>query len=494
MNADLKCARWLGDAQNDLGLCGQPRPRGSVPTRSRQSRGVARLSDRDGNWPSMQPDTKYAASGDVRVAYQVTGGGPVDLVLAPGTASHLDLDWEWPEKASFLERLGSFCRLIRFDKRGTGLSDRPTDAATLEERMDDIRAVMDAAGSDRAVVFGHSEGANLALLFAATFPRRARALLLWGAQARWIRDDDYPWGPTREEAGQEIAYLAEHGVTLEYLTGPGAGIPKDLPYVRFFMRYLKASASPSALAALERMLYSIDMRDILPSVRVPVVVMNRTGDPVAHVEAARDVAARIPGARFIEFPGDAHPFFTGPATGEILAEIETFVTGVRPPPAADRVLATVLFTDIVGSTQKLQAIGDQRWRQLLDSHHAQVRQLLDRYAGTEIDTAGDGFFATFDGPTRAIRCACAIRDAVQEIGLEIRVGLHTGEIEYRGAKATGLAVHVGARVATLAEPGEVLVTSTVKQLVGGSDIGFASRGEHTLKGVADQWELFAVVS
>ncbi len=295
----------------------------------------------------MQPDTKYAKSGDVRVAYQVTGEGPVDLVLAPGTASHLDLDWEWPEKASFLERLGSFCRLIRFDKRGTGLSDRPTDAATLEERMDDIRAVMDAAGSDRAVIFGYSEGANLALLFAATFPERTRALVLWGAQARWVRADDYPWGPTREEAEKEIAYLAENGVTLEYLTGPGAGIPKDLPYVRFFMRYLKASASPSALAALERMLGSIDMRDILPSVRVPVVVMNRTGDPVANVEAARDVAARIPGARFVEFPGDAHPFFTGPATGEILAEIETFVTGVRLPPAADRVLVTVLFTDIV---------------------------------------------------------------------------------------------------------------------------------------------------
>jgi len=318
--------------------------------------------------------------------------------------------------------------------------------------------------------------------------------VLWGAQARWVRADDYPWGPTREEADQEIAYLAENGVTLEYLTGPGAGIPKDLPHVRFFMRYLKASASPSALAALERMLCSIDMRDILPSVRVPVVVMNRTRDPVAHVEAARDVAARIPGARFVEFPGDAHSFFTGPATGEILAEIETFVTGVRPPPAADRVLATVLFTDIVGSTQKLEAIGDQRWRQLLDSHHARIRQLLERYAGTEIDTAGDGFFATFDGPTRAIRCACAIGDAIREIGLEIRAGLHTGEIERRGATATGIAVHVGARVAALAQPGEVLVTSTVKQLVPGSGIDFASRGAHTLKGIADQWQLFAVMS
>jgi class 3 adenylate cyclase len=442
----------------------------------------------------MQPDTMYAKSGDVRVAYQVTGEGPVDLVLAPGTASHLDLDWEWPEKASFLERLGSFCRLIRFDKRGTGLSDRPTDAATLEERMDDIRAVMDAAGSDRAVIFGYSEGANLAALFAATYPGRTRGLLLWGAQARWIRAGDYPWGPTRAEADQEIAYLAENGVTVEYLTGPGAGVPKDLTHVRFFMRYMKASASPSALAALERMLCLIDMRGILPSVRIPAVVMNRTGDPVANVEAARDLAGRIPGARFVEFLGDTHPFFTGPATGEILAEIEAFVTGVRPAPAPDRVLATVLFTDIVSSTQKLEAIGDQRWRQLLDSHHARVRQLLERYAGTEIDTAGDGFFATFDGPTRAIRCACAIGDAIREIGLAIRAGLHTGEIECRGATATGIAVHVGARVAALARPGEVLVTSTVKQLVPGSGIHFADRGAHTLKGVADQWQLFAVVS
>jgi len=442
----------------------------------------------------MLPDTKYAKSGDVRVAYQVTGEGPADLVLAPGTASHLDLDWEWPEKASFLERLGSFCRLIRFDKRGTGLSDRPTDASTPEERMDDIRAVMDAAGSDQAAIFGFSEGANLGAFFASMFPQRTRALLAWGAQARWIRADDYPWGQTREEADQEIAYLAENGVTLEYLTGPGAGLPKDLASVRFFMRYLKASASPAALAALERMLGMIDMRDILPSVRVPALVMNRIADPVANVEAARDFAARIPGARFVEFPGDTHSFFGGPATGEILAEIETFVTGVRLPPAADRVLATVLFTDIVSSTQRLEAIGDHRWRQLLDRHHTRVRELLQRYGGTEIDTAGDGFFATFDGPTRAIRCACAIRDAVREIGLEIRAGLHTGEIEYQGPKATGIAVHVGARVAALAQPGEVLVTSTVTQLVLGSVIHFAARGAHTLKGIADQWQLFAVVA
>jgi class 3 adenylate cyclase len=242
------------------------------------------------------------------------------------------------------------------------------------------------------------------------------------------------------------------------------------------------------------MLGMIDMRDILPSVRVPALVMNRIADPVANVEAARDFAARIPGARFVEFPGDTHSFFGGPATGEILAEIETFVTGVRLPPAADRVLATVLFTDIVSSTQRLEAIGDHRWRQLLDRHHTRVRELLQRYGGTEIDTAGDGFFATFDGPTRAIRCACAIRDAVREIGLEIRAGLHTGEIEYQGPKATGIAVHVGARVAALAQPGEVLVTSTVTQLVLGSVIHFAARGAHTLKGIADQWQLFAVVA
>jgi pimeloyl-ACP methyl ester carboxylesterase len=377
----------------------------------------------------MQPDTRYARSGDVHVAYQVTGEGPVDLVMAPGTASHLDLDWEWPEKAEFLDRLGSFCRLIRFDKRGTGLSDRPTDAATLEEREDDIRAVMDAAGTDRAFIFGYSEGANLAALFAATYPGRTRGLLLWGAQARWTRADDYSWGPTRAQYDQEIAYLAENGATLEYLTGPGAGIPKDLPSVKFFMRYLKASASPVALAALERLCSLIDMREILPAIRVPTVVMNRTGDPVANVDAARDLAARIPGARFVEFPGDTHSFFAGLAVEEALAEIETFITGVRLPPRVDRVLATVLFTDIVGSTETAAALGDREWQAVLAAHDALVRRELDRYEGREVKHTGDGFLATFSGPARAVRCACTIRDGANHLGLQVRAGLHTGECE-----------------------------------------------------------------
>ena len=440
----------------------------------------------------MQPDTRYARSGDVQVAYQVTGEGPVDLVMAPGTASHLDLDWEWPEKADFLTRLGSFCRLIRFDKRGTGLSDRPTDAATLEERTDDIRAVMDAAGTDRAFIFGYSEGANLAALFGATYPERTRGLLLWGAQARWTRADDYPWGVTRAEYDREIAYLAENGVTLEYLTGPGAGIPKDLRYVKFFMRYLKASASPAALAALERLCSSIDMRDILPAVRVPTVVMNRTGDPVANIDAARDLAARIPGARFVEFPGDIHPFFAGPAVDEALVEIETFVTGVRLPPRVERVLATVLFTDIVGSTQRAVALGDRRWRDLLEAHNRVVRRALEQFQGREVNTVGDGFLALFDGPGRAVACASAIAASVRELGLEVRAGVHTGECELAAGDVSGIAVHTGARIAALAAPNEVLVSGTVHDLVAGSELRFEPRGKHTLKGVPGEWRIFSV--
>ncbi len=443
----------------------------------------------------VRPETLYAKSGDLSIAYQVTGDGPVDLVVAPGTVSHLDLDWERPGKANFLERLGSFCRLIRFDKRGTGLSDRPTDdAATLEERMDDIRAVMDAAGSERAFILGYSEGANLAAMFGATYPDRARGLLLWGAQARWVRSDDYPWGPTREEAEQEIAYLAENGVTLEYLTGTGAGVPNDLASMQFSVRYFKAGASPSALAALERMNTSIDMRDILPSVRAPTVVMSRTGDPVANVEAARDLAARIPDALFVEFPGDIHSPWSGPAVEEVLAEIESFITGVRLPARSDRVLATVLFTDIVGSTERAVSLGDRRWRELLAAHHYLVRQQLERFQGREVDTAGDGFFASFDGPARAIRCGCAISAAMPELGLAVRVGLHTGECELVDGKVAGIAVHTGARVAANAKPGEVLVSGTVKDLVAGSGLSFQDRGRHELKGIPGEWRLYAVMN
>ena len=356
-----------------------------------------------------RPETRYARSGDVMVAYQVTGeGNPVDLVLAPGTVSHLELTWEDPEAASFIERLSSFVRLIRFDKRGTGMSDRPEGAPTLEERTDDIRAVMDAAGSERAYILGVSEGGNMACVFAATYPERTVGLLVWGTQARWIRTDDYPWGVSMDDAVAEVEYLAEHGVTDEYLFTSDEA--KDLPEEekQRLRRIWRMAASPSAVAALERMNLEIDIRGVLSSIHVPTLVMNRTTDPVADVEAARDLAAHIEGAWFVEFPGDTHSLFMrGSPVEDVVAEIQEFVTGARPEPVADRVLATVLFTDIVESTQKVAELGDHTWRDVVERHHQIVRALLARSRGVEVDTAGDGFFATFDGPARAVRCALA---------------------------------------------------------------------------------------
>ena len=441
----------------------------------------------------MNHETKYARSGDLYIAYQVTGSGPVDMVLAPGTVSHLDLDWDSPPRASFFERLSAFCRLIRFDKRGTGLSDRPLNMATLEERTDDIRAVMEAAGSQRAAIFGASEGASMACLFAATYPERTRSLLVWGAQARWVRASDYPWGDTPETHAAMVKDVQENWPSLAYVQGPGAGLGKDVDpaYLEFVLRYMRAAASPSAAAAYERMNGAIDIRPILPSIRVPTLVMNRTGDPVAQVEAARDLAAHVPGARFIEFPGATHSMMTIDPE-HVLAEIEEFVTGVRPNDVAERVLATVLFVDIVDSTQRAVALGDAAWRNRLDTYYALVRKELGRFRGKEIDTAGDGLFATFDGPARAIRCALAIADQVRQLDLEVRAGLHVGECEVMGKKVGGLAVHIGARVMALAGPGEVLVSSTVRDLVAGSGIRFVDRGARALKGVPGEWHLYAV--
>jgi class 3 adenylate cyclase len=453
--------------------------------------GLHALRDEDDTPPMAE--TRYAKSGDVSVAYQVTGDGPIDLVWALGTISHLDLDWDEgnPRKA-FIERLGTFARLIRFDKRGTGLSDRPSAVATLEERTDDIRAVMDAAGSERAFLFGLSEGANMACLFAATYPHRVRGLVVWGGQARWVATEDYPWGLTREDQEAEIAVLRERGVTEEYLTGAGAGFPAErVRELQWMLRYMRAGASPSAVAALETMNMDIDTRAILPTINVPTLVMNRTGDPVAHVDAARDLAARIPGARFKEFPGDTHSLMF-PDMEPVLAEVQAFVTGERPAPLTERVLATVLFTDIVGSTETAAEVGDAAWSTLLSKHHATVRRELDRHRGKEVDTAGDGFLATFDGPARAIRCALSIRDELGELGIRVRAGVHTGECELADGKVRGIAVHIGARVMSLAEPDEVLVSSTVRDLVAGSGLAFRSRGTHVLKGVPDEWHLYAV--
>jgi len=437
-----------------------------------------------------RPETKYAASGDVMVAYQVTGEvNPVDLVWAPGTASHLELSWEFPEAARLYERLSSFARLIRFDKRGTGMSDRPTDVATLEERTDDIRAVMDAVGSERAFILGNSEGGNMACLFAATYPERTRGLLLWGVQARWVSTGDYPWGPSVDEQLAMIDGLAKHGVTDEYLFGSWAGLPPD--EMERDRRIYKAAASPAAYAALERMNLEVDTRDILPRIHVPTLVMNRRGDPVANVEAARDLASRIDEARFLEFPGDTHSMAKFEPEG-VIAEIQEFVTGSRPAPPVDRVLATVLFTDIVGSTKMAADLGDSRWKRLLSEHDGRSRVEIDRHRGRFVDSRGDGLFATFDGPARAVRCAQAIAESVRPLGLEIRAGCHTGEVELVDERVQGIAVHIGARVAALAGPSEVLVSSTVRDLTAGSGLVYEDAGEHELKGVPDRWHLYRV--
>jgi len=440
------------------------------------------------------PPTEYAKSGDVHVAYQVTGSGEVDMVLAPGTVSHLGLDWERPERVAWIERLSSFCRLIRFDKRGTGLSDRPLTVATLEERTDDIRAVMDAADSERAVLLGVSEGASMACVFAATYPNRTRSLLVWGAMARWFQAEDYPWGMSAEESDRLVADCRENWPSLWYLTGPGAGIPRDQhDLLDFWIRYAQAAASPAAAAALEEMNQQIDIRDVLPSINVPTLVMNRTGDPVAHVDAARQLASAIPGARFVEFPGDMHSM-AGPEFEKLMELVEEFVTGSPPAARTHRMLATIVFVDIVGSTEQVQKLGDADWSDLLGRFYDGVERDLARYFGEEIDRAGDGCLAIFDGPTRAVRCATAIQSTGRDLGLEVRAGVHTGEVERANSAVRGIAVHLAARVSALAATDEVLVSSTVRDLVAGSGLEFSDAGTHRLKGVAEPKQLFRLKS
>lgn len=440
----------------------------------------------------MLPKTKYARSGDVRIAYQITGDGRFDVVWAPGTMSHLDLDWEIPQRALFFERFSKFCRLIRFDKRGTGLSDRPVHMATLEERTDDIRAVMDDVGIASANLFGVSEGGSMACLFAATYPQRVDSLLIWGAQARWIATDDHPWAQTLEEHNEMLAMVQDDWPSIEYITGPGAGMGKNAPReaVEAVQRYMRAAASPSAVYAYEVMNGQIDTRAILPSIQARTLVMNRTGDPCARVQAARDMASRIPGAKFIEYPGDSHSIMLGDMD-TVLSDIHEFITGERPIDSFDRVLATVLFLDIASSTERAAALGDTGWRNILNSYYAIVRKELARYRGKETNTTGDSFLATFDGPARAVRCALALTIAVRQLGIEVRAGVHTGECELMGDNIGGIAVHAAARIMAKAEPGTVLVSRTVKDLVAGSGINLHDLGVHQLKGVPDEWHLFS---
>jgi class 3 adenylate cyclase len=434
----------------------------------------------------MQPITQYAKSGDVHIAYQGFGAGPINLVVVPGFVSNIENYWDEPDLARFLRRLGSYARVVTFDKRGTGMSDRVAELPGLEQRMDDLRVVMDAAGMEQAAVLGISEGAPLSILFAATYPDRCRALVLYGSFSRFSH-----WFPNEEALAAFFGYV-------EQAWGSGGSVQRfapsrtnDAAFQHWWGRNERLGASPAAVTALMRMNSQIDISGILPAVRVPTLVIHRTGDKTVNVEGGRDVAAHIPGARLVEFPGDDHLYFAGENSDDIADAIEEFLTGSRAPVAVDRVLATVLFTDIVGSTEKAAALGDQRWRDLLDSHHATIRRNLARFRGHEVKTTGDGFLATFDGPARGVRCACAIADEIRPLGIEVRAGLHTGECEMIGDDVGGIAVHIGARVAALAGAGEVLVSSTVKDLVAGSGLHFGDRGSQSLKGIPGEWRIFA---
>jgi pimeloyl-ACP methyl ester carboxylesterase len=434
----------------------------------------------------------YAQSGEVSIAYQVVGDGPIDLVFVAGAITNLEVLWEDPDYRRFSERLGTFARLLLFDKRGMGLSDR-VRVGTLEERMDDVRAVMDAADSESAALMGVSEGGPLSMLFAAAHPERTRALILCGAEVKEEKTDDWPWGElTRAEFEQaldldKVVARWGKGLAAEHIFPNRRG---DEAFRRWFGRLQVQSATPKDAVAFMRMAFEIDVRQVVPSIKVPTLIVHRRNDPVCHVENARWLARNIDGARYLELPGNDHvPWIDGE---EIVAETQEFLTGVREPAEPDRVLATVLFTDIVGSTERARALGDSAWRDLLERHHSLVRAELARYRGREIDTAGDGFFATFDGPARGIRCARSIVGTVRGIGLEVRAGLHTGEVELGINSVRGIAVHTGARVAALARPGEVLVSGTVKDLIAGSGIELVDRGRHELKGIPGEWRLFAL--
>lgn len=444
------------------------------------------------------PETRYARSGDVAIAYQVTGDGPFDVVFVPPFLTHAELLWTTSFR-QMLSGMSSFCRLIRFDKRGTGMSDRVAGAPTLEARMDDARAVMDAVGSSRAAFFGSSEGAAMSMLFAATYPERTAALVLRSAYPRTMWAPDYPGGRSEEEYRREVErdlrLFGSHKEALEAVRARGLQFADD-DEAQQWVNYFRWSGSPGAVEALARMNKEIDVRHVLPAIRVPTLVIHGSRDTIVPLDVARFVTGQIPGSRLVEIPEAGHAA-TGQAALAINHEIEAFLndvwdSGGWEESEPDRTLATVLFTDIVGASEQLATLGDRAWGELLQRHHDLVRRQLLRFRGNEIDTAGDGFFASFDGPARAIRCACAISQTVQELGLQVRVGLHTGECERIDGKVAGIAVHTGARIAARAQPGEVLVSSTVKDLVAGSGITFSDHGAAVLKGIPGQWRLYAV--
>ena len=438
----------------------------------------------------MRSEVRFARSGDVHIAYQVVGDGPVDLVYSPGIWSNLEIMWEWPAWADYLERLASFSRLILFDMRGVGLSDRGNQPPILELQTNDIGAVMDAAGSKSAAIFGGARSGAMAMLFAASYPERVQALILYAPVAKTVAAPDWPTGKSEEEQRRFVERFTSEMGTGENLDLQGPSF--DPVFKSWWARFERLVATPGAYQELASIFTPLDVRQVLPHIQAPTLVVHRAGDRIVNPAQGRAIAEAIHSAKFVELPGDDHIPFLGDRNA-LIDEIEEFLTGVRPAPVTDRVLTTVLFTDIVGSTERASAIGDTAWRALLQRHHAIVRNELQRFNGREVDTAGDGFLATFDGPARAVRCAAAIGESLRSIGLEVRSGLHTGEVEIMGAAIGGIAVHIGARIAALAGPGEIFTSSTVKDLVAGSGLAFEDRGTHRLKGVPDEWHLFAAV-
>jgi len=438
------------------------------------------------------PEIRYAKSGDVHLAYQVVGDAPRDLVLVPGWVSHLEYEWEEPHFSRFLRRLASFSRLILLDRRGTGLSDRVAALPSLEQRMDDVRAVMDAAGSQRAAIFGISEAGPMAMMYAATCPERVSALVLCATFARLTQAADYPLGVPPEVFETFIEQMRNswgRGATVD---GFAPSLAADEQFRETWARMERFAVSPAGFEALMRIVNETDARGILSSIRVPTLIVQRSGDLIVRVAQARFLSERIAGAKYVEIPGADH--FPWVGDDAMVDEVEEFLTGARHAGETDRVLATVLFSDIVASTEHAARIGDRRWREVLEGYLSLVRRQLGQFRGREVDTTGDGVLASFDGPARAIRCASAIRSGVRSLGIEVRAGLHTGECAMIGDKVGGIAVHIGARVAAAARPGEVLVSATVKDLVAGSGIGFEPRGVHALKGVPGEWPLYAVSS
>jgi pimeloyl-ACP methyl ester carboxylesterase/class 3 adenylate cyclase len=442
------------------------------------------------------PPTRYANSDGVSIAYQAVGDGPRDVILVLGFATHLELQWELPPFARFCDRIASFARLIIFDKRGTGLSDPVAEVPTLEQRVDDIRAVMDAAGSERATLIGVSEGAPTSVLFAASHPERVEALVLYGAMGRTTEAPDYPWASPadalRESAAEFIApYWGQDARGTLELFAPS--VAEDPRAIELAARLERSAASPGMVQKIFEMFLDIDVRAVLPTIRVPTLVLHRRLDRVVNRRAGRELAEQIPGACYVELPGVDHLPWAGDAE-PVLGELEEFITGTRSVPEPDRVLATVMFTDVVCSTERAAELGDARWRETLAAHHEAVRRELTRFRGREVKTLGDGFLVTFDGPARAVACGRAVITTAGEDGLELRVGVHCGEIELIGEDVGGIAVHIAARIGAMAAPGEVLVSSTVKDLVAGSDLQFEDRGSQTLRGVEGDWRLFAATA